>query len=722
MAGVDSWRTCLNNQKFVKNLAENNSKDSKQKLRNLAKSLFVVYDSDLYVWDSYACHIVYFNLKQLLLEDKEKQERFQTLLCTDAPRFDVECLIFNRTGNYLAVWGQTGITVIELPRRWGKYNDYEGGKQCVQCKSLNVAEHYFAGHNGVRLLTVLWHPGSETDSHIAFLTSDNTLSIYNIQEPNIPVQVIKLSNAPQDINQSPTKVSFPAVLGEYAASFDFGPPVTLKKKQRPYTKTETASVTVWPAYIVRGNGDVLVAYTEVSRGTKFPLQGPLIMQPPAEDNYGVDACAISCLETTPTALIIATGEGRLHHCLLIPAQDIEDMTLQSEASFAESSITNSTKYDHPSEASIFVFESVELELSLATGRVDPYEPVEEDFTCPIKIIKDALAPDRYHCLHAAGVHTVALPWIEEYYQQYFLSEEDADVPENLECTVEHLVCTKPLPSSPPAPVIGLAVVKEWQKGSALLTLTSDIEFISFPLRSRMVTYTTSSLQTPTGTIRSPLRKLPREPFDQYIAKVLQKNFTNPLLKSGKKTEMTQQECYQLLGRTTQVFREEYLQKQDLAQQAIQKRVRILTNLKETQSNDLDYLSQLKADMHDRAGELGVKCDECQDKNDEILKRIESIMRKLQARLPVLSEAERTMKRELETMHDKLESYKTNLQQLEIKQKYQKRQIDNQKNNSVSSPVLKDTQLKQIKDTMRKEGDELNELMRRVNQMKMESGV
>jgi hypothetical protein len=35
---------------------------------------------------------------------------------------------------------------------------------------------------------------------------------------------------------------------------------------------------------------------------------------------------------------------------------------------------------------------------------------------------DALVPDRYHCLHAAGVHTVALPWIEDYYQQYFLSE------------------------------------------------------------------------------------------------------------------------------------------------------------------------------------------------------------------------------------------------------------------------------------------------------------
>ena len=52
------------------------------------------------------------------------------------------------------------------------------------------------------------------------------------------------------------------------------------------------------------------------------------MQPPAEDNYGVDACAISCLDTTPTALVIATCEGRLHHCVLLPADDVENTTLQ----------------------------------------------------------------------------------------------------------------------------------------------------------------------------------------------------------------------------------------------------------------------------------------------------------------------------------------------------------------------------------------------------------
>ena len=54
------------------------------------------------------------------------------------------------------------------------------------------------------------------------------------------------------------------------------------------------------------------------------------MQPPAEDNYGVDACAISCLDTTPTALVIAMHEGRLHHCLLIPADGdgMENITFQ----------------------------------------------------------------------------------------------------------------------------------------------------------------------------------------------------------------------------------------------------------------------------------------------------------------------------------------------------------------------------------------------------------
>ena len=53
-------------------------------------------------------------------------------------------------------------------------------------------------------------------------------------------------------------------------------------------------------------------------GTKAAsLEGPLSMFPPAEDNYGTDACAIACLYTRPPTLAIATSEGKLHHCIVL---------------------------------------------------------------------------------------------------------------------------------------------------------------------------------------------------------------------------------------------------------------------------------------------------------------------------------------------------------------------------------------------------------------------
>lgn len=42
-------------------------------------------------------------------------------------------------------------------------------------RTTSVAEHYFTSHKSVQLLQVAWHPGSETDSYMTLLTSDNLL-------------------------------------------------------------------------------------------------------------------------------------------------------------------------------------------------------------------------------------------------------------------------------------------------------------------------------------------------------------------------------------------------------------------------------------------------------------------------------------------------------------------------------------------------------------------
>ncbi|KAH3884577.1 hypothetical protein DPMN_008560 [Dreissena polymorpha] len=64
-----------------------------------------------------------------------------------------------------------------------------------------------------------------------------------------------------------------------------------------------------------------------TRPTRLAIQGPLLMFPPADDNYGTDACSILCLQTTPTVVAMATCDGKLYHCVLLP-RDLEETTLQ----------------------------------------------------------------------------------------------------------------------------------------------------------------------------------------------------------------------------------------------------------------------------------------------------------------------------------------------------------------------------------------------------------
>jgi len=47
------------------------------------------------------------------------------------------------------------------------------------------------------------------------------------------------------------------------------------------------------------------------------MVGPLRMYPAAEDNYGMEACSILCLDTRPQILVVATCEGKLHHCIVL---------------------------------------------------------------------------------------------------------------------------------------------------------------------------------------------------------------------------------------------------------------------------------------------------------------------------------------------------------------------------------------------------------------------
>lgn len=65
---------------------------------------------------------------------------FQTLLLTDPPSFEVERLVVNGTASQLAAAGPRGIAVVDLPRRWGKEANFQGGKHTITCRYDTVQQ------------------------------------------------------------------------------------------------------------------------------------------------------------------------------------------------------------------------------------------------------------------------------------------------------------------------------------------------------------------------------------------------------------------------------------------------------------------------------------------------------------------------------------------------------------------------------------------------------
>ncbi|CAF4885885.1 unnamed protein product [Pieris macdunnoughi] len=50
------------------------------------------------------------------------------------PAFPVERLSSSECGTRLCVWGSRGVTIAELPTRWGRGGLFESGNQTVLCK------------------------------------------------------------------------------------------------------------------------------------------------------------------------------------------------------------------------------------------------------------------------------------------------------------------------------------------------------------------------------------------------------------------------------------------------------------------------------------------------------------------------------------------------------------------------------------------------------------
>ncbi|XP_006899868.1 PREDICTED: nuclear pore complex protein Nup88, partial [Elephantulus edwardii] len=639
----------------------------------LTRNLLFGLGGDIFLWDGADSSFLVVRLWRLSGGGEEPSlSQYQKLLCINPPLFEVYQVLLSPTQHHVTLIGLKGLTVLELPKRWGRNSEFEGGKSIVNCSTTPIAERFFTSSTSLILKHAAWYPSEMLDPHLVLLTSDNVIRIYSLREPQTPAKVIVLSEAEEESLILNKGRAYTASLGETAVAFDFGPLATVSKNV--FGQQGKDEVVAYPLYILYENGETFLTYVGLqhSTGNIGKLLGPLPMHPAAEDNYGYDACAILCLPCVPNILVIATESGMLYHSVVLEGEEEDDQT--SEKSW-------DSKADLV--PSLYVFECVELELALKLASGDE-EPFDSDFSCPIKLHRDSKCPSRYHCTHEAGVHSIGLTWIHKL-QKFLASDEEdkgslQELSTDQKCFVEHILCTKPLPCRQPAPIRGFWIVPDIL-GPTMICITSTYECLIRPLLSTVHPASPPLLCTreDVEVAGSPLRILAETPdsFEKHIRSILQRSVANPaFLKSSEKdTAPPPEECLQLLSRATQVFREQYILKQDLAMEEIQRRVKLLCDQKNKQLEDLSYCREESKSLRETAERLADKYEEAKEKQEDIMNRMKKVLHSFHSQLPVLSDSERDMKKELQLIPDQLRHLGNAIKQVIMKKDYQQRKME-----------------------------------------------
>lgn len=307
---------------------------------------------DLFVWSQANTALLTTNLKRLMAYPGEPQV-YQTLFCTSSPLTPVLQLLPDGGASHVALRCRQSLGVMRLVRQRGQFGEFGGGQKTVNCKVTSVASDLFCIHrHSLTLVQVAWHPTQP--GSLCLLTSDDTLRVYGLADPSVPLLLLPLSDSPPaSCTLEDTVVAF----------------------------------SVWPdsVFFLRDTGDVYRTSLGGIAGGRASSP-PLPMHPSAEDNYGSDACSLLVLPTSPRVLVIANSNGVIYHCIYIQEEKEEEGLGPA-----------------PSSGKLYVVEGVELE---------DVSAAEENQT-RISLVADPVNPQRYFVVHASGVYLISLPWLTD---------------------------------------------------------------------------------------------------------------------------------------------------------------------------------------------------------------------------------------------------------------------------------------------------------------------
>ncbi|XP_026740198.1 nuclear pore complex protein Nup88 [Trichoplusia ni] len=571
------YETKLPNHKIFTDLNDSFSENPSGKLRNLIE----LKDDVFYIWSPNENCLLCLNLKQL--EEHGDETPYQKLHFLSPPSFTVERIMTSSCGSKVCVWGSRGVTIAELPSRWGRAGLFDSGSKTVLCKSYSLDERFLYSQGEVR--RVHWHPSSLSSSHVLVLGSDNSIRLYSIAPKKGPKLVRILSIGPKPSGQLAGRTILDS-LGDTAVDFT------------PIPDSETL-------VILRGNGDVYMMQCELE--TKSPLQpkltGPLAMYPPADDNYGSESCSITALGggDTPPLIVVATCSAALYHCLLLP---------------------NPTEKEDGDSHALYVVEAVEINMTLNPDQDLQYSYPVHLYPC---------TNNTYACVHAGGVHTITLPILRHLVDYALADEAETESVLSAMCggrsSARHAVCAAP----PPA---GLALAAA--PLPCMLVLCGDCTLLARtlePFDLEELLHKELQLKNPAleqDDIINILKERQKLSFTTVLQEILTREVSQPILNIKKNEEPSPRECLELLSQASLRLRGEYMSRQAVAAGALRRKVSGLRALAQQQARWLPELAAALQRARDHARELSDKCVLADKHQDDLKYRCSAVIRRLRA--------------------------------------------------------------------------------------------
>ncbi|XP_025831243.1 nuclear pore complex protein Nup88 [Agrilus planipennis] len=728
----------INDHKIFKNLRKTLPKSIDK-----VERLLTVNDDILYTWDFQDNCVLTLNIKAARSKEKDNVSH-QTLLPNYPLLFTPEFLTTNSSNTLLAVAGPAGVLIMEIPARCPPYGAFAGNKEVVYCRSHSLEERLLCCGNNVEVHQVRFHPGSPGDNHVVVLTSDNFLRFYQIINATaLILDKYQLGRSPTSVMPC-SKVYMLTDLGETAIDFDFGPPELEKQnaiKFREVADKETQSFVSykgwsrhshkfkeekkifstandsvqeknlknvankwgklqWPIYLLYGNATVCTITIPLNEKSKPKVRGPLPIIPDGEITYKDDACALLCLKTTPSILCLATSNGNVYHLVVLPE------TQQPQCKSMD-------EYLHRHDRSLYVYEKIELELGLATCQPSSV------YICPIFLYPDDSRSDRYFAIHETGIHSVTVPSANKLQKFFSGPEDDLENVVNERSSADYLLCTKIANSDNKNPVIGFAL---YYNPPSVLVLLSNGQLVVLSLAPSLIHNYGDIDYDNIDNLDSPLKKMLREPFDVYVQRILKQAKNQPILKLSGGNH-TQQECYELLQRASQSFRENHFKHHQKAIEEIEKRVKTLNLLKNYQLKEVDRMQRERLMLQEKAGYLAEKYEDIKDKQEELTKRCHQLLLMVAEKKTELSEAEKKFLEELKQASKKTELYLSTIDRLKKQQKYQDVQMENWKNqNTHKETGLGSVQSSTIRSNLQDMSNQITNIIKEINEYKTVLGI